>query len=54
MGPYVTKQSTNTDPLSNLAAGPLDEYHLVRRGELQLLLSTPRPEFPEHLAALGC
>ena len=28
-GPYVTRHSTNTNHLSNLAAGPLDEYHLV-------------------------
>ena len=27
--PYVTRHSTNTDYPSNLAAGPLDEYHLV-------------------------
>ena len=29
MGPYVIRHSTNADYLSNLAAGPLDEYHLV-------------------------
>ena len=28
-GPYVIRHSTNADYLSNLAAGPLDEYHLV-------------------------
>ena len=27
--PYVTRQRTNTGHLSNLAAGPLDEFHLV-------------------------
>ena len=27
--PCVTRHSTNTDHISNLAAGPLDEYHLV-------------------------
>ena len=34
MGPYVIRHSTNADYLSNLAAGPLDEYHLVTVLEL--------------------
>ena len=29
MGPYVTRHSTITDHLSNLEAGPLDEFRLV-------------------------
>ena len=50
--PYVTRCSTNTGHLSNLAAGPLDEFHLVfTRGKVHMKITTVLIKYaPRHHA----